>query len=222
MTNKTKLLKKISEVIYEINLKLCVIFLLIMVALISARVVGRYVVGRTPAWMAEIAIMSMVWFSMLSIAIGIKDGSHIKMTLVDFIISPKKVRMLKILIYIILIFCAVFMIWFGIGFAEGAINIRYTATRLPRAYVYISIPFAGLTIVITCIERIYNEYLNIMRLESAKKEIEDDIMYKCKLIEDKWVCLKCGEIMDEYHEENRLFCNNCGNVEKDRLERRQL
>ena len=61
--------------------------LLVLMTIVVAWVVfSRYVLGNRPAWGEEGALLCMVWFGFISMAIGVRDNLHISIDVFDRIL----------------------------------------------------------------------------------------------------------------------------------------
>lgn len=54
----------------------------VMMMCIALQVVMRYVFSQTPSWTEELAILMFAWCALGSLALGVHDGFHVRMTLV--------------------------------------------------------------------------------------------------------------------------------------------
>ena len=55
----------------------------------------RYIFNDAPAWGESLALLFMVWFCMLSSAIGVISKIHLRMTIMDNIFSEKTIQYLE-------------------------------------------------------------------------------------------------------------------------------
>ncbi|MDR3563301.1 MAG: TRAP transporter small permease [Negativicutes bacterium] len=58
-------------------------FLLIMTVDVAAIVFARYVLRHTYPWGEEIALLSFVWLGFFSMALAVRDDTHLKITFYD-------------------------------------------------------------------------------------------------------------------------------------------
>src|SRR3954470_1170272 len=52
-----------------------------MLAAITYQVVMRYVFGNTPSWSEELAVLLFSWTVLGSLALGVHEGWHVRLTL---------------------------------------------------------------------------------------------------------------------------------------------
>ncbi len=72
--------KMINRALYRFVQALSALFLTGMVAVVCLVVFSRYVLNDTPRWGEEVALLAMVWFSLLSAVPAIWDNRHIRVT----------------------------------------------------------------------------------------------------------------------------------------------
>ncbi len=150
--------KPFYDVIYKIVLFICKILLIADILITSMSVVGRYVSFiPDPAWTEEIVLTLMAYMAMLSAALSIRSGTHIRMTAFDRYF-PKKV--IEILDFISSVFVM------GLGFVMLIVGMKYAITignrgmyislpKLSRFWMYFPVPIAGFATIIFELEDIY-------------------------------------------------------------------
>lgn len=123
------------------------IFLLFQVVITSYVVFGRFVLDKTPGWGEELSLLCMVWFSLLSASVAIKDDHHIRLSLVDMILPKKALRVLHGFTNF-LIFCfGIFMIVGGIKLMILTKNYIMPGSGISSLWLYMSLPIAGFCII---------------------------------------------------------------------------
>lgn len=64
---------------------------LFMLACITLQVVMRYVFGRATSWSEELAILMFAWMVMGGLALGVREGFHVRIDLL-LLVLPERVR----------------------------------------------------------------------------------------------------------------------------------
>lgn len=127
----------------RVVLTVCKLFLLVQVLVVSYVVFGRFVLNKTPGWGEELALLCMVWFSMLSIGLGIKSDSHIRMNLYENLI-PKRFRaLLEYVWFAFDIGLALVLIVAGWQMAALAGFSTLSGMGVSSMYLYASVPAGG-------------------------------------------------------------------------------
>lgn len=152
-------IKPAYDMAYKVVLFICKILLVIDIAITSMAVTGRYVPFiPDPSWSEEVVLTCMSYMAVLSAALAIRRGSHIRMTAFDLYL-PKTVLFVSDLIadFFVLVL-AVVMITVGWKYAI-TLGARGTYVSLPsvsRFWMYFPVPVAGCAMLVFEIERIYN------------------------------------------------------------------
>lgn len=80
--NKLSMYQKCLEMI-------AVILVFVLVAVISYQVFGRYILHKTPVWSEELAKIILVWLTFFGGAIAFGKGTHLKIDLLEKVLSKK-------------------------------------------------------------------------------------------------------------------------------------
>ena len=147
---------------YKIVLIICKLLLIADILITSYAVAGRllgpYIPFLTdPAWTEEVVLTCMSYMAVLSAALSIRRGAHIRMTAFDRYIPKTALRILDIIADIAVL---------ALGFIMLFVGWRYTSTLgssfyvslpwLSRFWMYFPVPLAGFAMVIFELEAIYN------------------------------------------------------------------
>lgn len=125
-----------------------------LIVLLGIQVFFRYVLHNALSWPEEIAGMVFVWFTLLGIAIGVREDSHICFDLITEKSSPRIRKSIHTFTYILIIIYAYFMIYYGITYAERFSYETTPAANINMIWLNISLPVAGLFIVFFAIIKI--------------------------------------------------------------------
>ena len=112
------------------------------VALLFIQVVARYVFKSSLTWSEELARYLFVWQIWIGISYCVKNGTHIRVTLLKDLLGKKANKILEIIVLII---------WFGFGcfvINQGYANAmriasfgqKSSALQIPMQYAYMAIP----------------------------------------------------------------------------------
>ena len=139
---------------------LCMSTLVVLVCIVFMQVFTRYVLGFTPRWSEETAVILMIWLGFITTAIGVKKGTHLSISaLVD--LFPKPVQ--KVVFYFdevaVMIF-GIFLFIYGKELSVNTMSSTLPATQLPSGVLYAVLPVAGVMIIIYTLIRIFNLITN--------------------------------------------------------------
>ncbi|MDF2614635.1 MAG: C4-dicarboxylate transporter permease [Clostridia bacterium] len=164
-------IKPAYDMVYKVVLLLCKLLLVVDIAITSMAVVGRYTpIIPDPAWSEEVVLTCMAYMAVLSAALAIRRGAHIRMTAFDSYLPKKVVTSLDILSDLAVFALAVVMIVVGWKYAT-VIGGRGSYVSMPgvsKFWMYFPVPLAGIAMVIFEIEALYNHIKGLFVKEGNK------------------------------------------------------
>lgn len=152
-------LKPTYDFTYKAVLFLCKVLLVIDIIITSVAVLGRYIPFiPDPAWSEEIVLTCMSYMAVLSAALAIRRGAHIRMTAFDTFLPPNLIKLLDILADLSILALAIVMLVIGWKYAVeiGGKGSYVSMPGISRFWMYFPIPLAGLAMFVFEIESIYN------------------------------------------------------------------
>jgi TRAP-type C4-dicarboxylate transport system permease small subunit len=114
-----------------------------MVCLVTYQVFGRYVLHRIPSWTEEVALLFMMWFGFLSIALGFRHQLHIRITMFVDKLPVLGQRAAEWLSHLIVIGFGLLLIVEGYKFTLLTWHSTLPVTKLPTGMQYVIIPITG-------------------------------------------------------------------------------
>ena len=162
--DKIDRIKPAYDVTYKIVMFVCKLLLVADIAITSFAVVGRYVSFiPDPAWSEEVVLTLMSYMAVLSAALAIRRGAHIRMTALDRYLPKGRVKFLAILADICVLILALIMIVVGWSYASGIGSKGFYVSMpwLSRFWLYFPVPLAGVAMLIFEIEALYNHIKSI-------------------------------------------------------------
>ena len=111
----------------------------------------------------------MSYMAVLSAALAIRKGSHIRMTAFDPYLSDNVIRILNILADIGVFALGVIMLTIGWKYAStlGARGTYVSMPKVSRFWMYFPVPVAGAAMIIFELEAIYNHIKSFFVKEEA-------------------------------------------------------
>lgn len=152
-------IKPIYDVAYKVVLFICKLLLVADILITSMSVLGRYVsFVPDPAWSEEIVLTLMSYMAVLSAALAIRRGAHIRMTALDVYLPKKLLRILDLIADAFIMVLAFVMLIVGWQYATtlGAKASYVSLPKLSKFWMYFPIPIAGFAMIIFELEAIYN------------------------------------------------------------------
>ena len=152
-------IRPLYDAVYKFVLFICKLLLVVDIAITSMSVAGRYISFiPDPAWSEEVVLSCMAYMAVLSAALAIRRGAHIRMTALVSYLPKKLVKSLDILADVAVLVLAVIMLTVGWTYASG-IGSKGTYVSMPgvsRFWMYLPVPLAGVAMIIFEIEALYN------------------------------------------------------------------
>lgn len=152
-------IKPAYDMTYRVVLFLCKLLLIVDILITTMAVAGRYISFiPDPAWSEEVVLTCMAYMAVLSAALAIRRGAHIRMTAFDKYLPKKLIIFLDILSDVAVLVLAGVMIVVGWRYAVllGSRGTYVSMPSLSRFWMYFPVPLAGIAMVIFEIEAIYN------------------------------------------------------------------
>ena len=152
------------DITYKIVLFVCKILLIADIAITTMAVIGRYVsFVPDPAWSEEVVLTLMSYMAVLSAALAIRRGAHIRMTALDRYLPKGLIKFLDILADICVFILAIVMVVVGLQYATG-LGAKASYVSMPwlsKFWMYFPVPLAGFAMIIFELEAIYNHIKGI-------------------------------------------------------------
>ena len=160
------------DVVYKIVLFICKLLLVADILITSMAVIGRYVsFVPDPAWSEEVVLTLMAYMAVLSAALAIRRGAHIRMTALDVYLPKALIKFLDILADLCVFVLAIVMITVGWKYSTsiGSKGYYVSMPTLSKFWQYFPIPLAGVAMVVFELEAIYNHIKSIFVKEGTGK-----------------------------------------------------
>ena len=133
--NKIDKIKPAYDITYKAVLLICKLLLIGDVLITSMSVAGRYISFiPDPAWSEEVVLTCMAYMAVLSAALAIRNGSHIRMTALDSYLPKSLKKALDILADIAIFALAVIML--TVGWKLCSCSFRSVLSACPRQILH--------------------------------------------------------------------------------------
>lgn len=156
-------IKPAYDISYKVIMFICKILLIVDIAITSYSVAGRFLHKyipfiKDPAWSEEIVLTCMSYMAVLSAALAIRKGNHIRMTALDRYLPKTVAVVLDILADVAVMALGVIMLIVGWQYATtlGGRGFYVSMPWLSRFWMYFPVPLAGIAMIIFEIESLYN------------------------------------------------------------------
>lgn len=138
---------------------------------VAGRMFNQYVPFlKDPAWSEEVVLTCMSYMAVLSAALAIRRGSHIRMTAFDKYLPKRTIKFLDILSDIAVLSLGLIMLFVGWRYATtlGGRGFYVSIPWLSRFWMYFPVPLAGLAMIIFELESLYNHLKSFFMKEEEK------------------------------------------------------
>ena len=163
-------IKPVYDITYKVVLFICKLLLIADILITTMSVIGRYVSFiPDPAWSEEVVLTCMSYMAVLSAALAIRRGAHIRMTAFDVYLPKTAVKVLDILADLAVCILGVIMMVVGSNYATtlGGRGFYVSMPWLSRFWMYFPVPLAGVAMIIFEIEALYNHIKSIFVKEEV-------------------------------------------------------
>jgi len=127
----------------------------IMVLVVCFTVFTRYFLRYTPSWGEETALLCMIWFGFLSMALGVRDDLHLSITILDRVLSKPVLKLLNLVKYLCTGGYGLFMLIQGRELVLIGLRNKFPGLGITSAWLYMPVCLAGAAIVVYSIEKFY-------------------------------------------------------------------
>lgn len=138
------MLHKLGPVIDKFEESVANICLLILVAVLGAQVVARYILSIGIPWSEEVSRFAFIWFVYISASLAVQRSTHIRVTL--FVnLMPDRIRAISLVLAdAIWIAFNALVIVSGIMLISRMLRhpVYSTSLMMPISYIYMVIPLA--------------------------------------------------------------------------------
>lgn len=157
-------IRPVYDWVYRITLVICKLLLVIDICITSYAVAGRMFNRfipflKDPAWSEEVVLTCMAYMAVLSAALAIRRGAHIRMTAFDKYIPQKILTFLDLLADFFVLILGFIMLSIGWRYATtlGGRGYYISITWLSKFWMYFPVPLAGLAMIMFELEALYND-----------------------------------------------------------------
>ncbi len=131
-----------------------ILFLAGMVIICAINVFMRYVMHAALRWGDEMSLFCMIWYSLLSASLALKENRHIRIDVWDKLLPAKASQILNVVVHVIVVAVLVVLLYNGVLLTELAGRTKMTGSGLRLAYEYVALPVSAVFMLIAAIGRI--------------------------------------------------------------------
>jgi TRAP-type transport system small permease protein len=148
------LLTRVSARIARACLQVGVLGLVLLLAAVLWQVFGRYVLNNTPTWAESLALLLVLYVTMLGCAVGVRDAGHIGMELLGSLVPARFHLAIGIVCHLLTLAFGVVMAWNCALMIASVSGYRIPTLGISESWRYVPLVAAGALIVLFSIEHI--------------------------------------------------------------------
>ena len=131
-----------------------IVGLVLVICAVSWQIFGRYVMNNTPTWAESLALLLVLYVTMLGVAVGVRDAGHIGLESL-LVLAPDWVRLkMEYLIHALVLVFGAAMAWNCASLAMSVWDYRLPTLWISEGWKYVPAAVSGVLIVMFSIEHI--------------------------------------------------------------------
>ena len=128
--------------------------LVAVICAVSWQVFGRYVLNNTPTWAESLALLLVIYVTMLGVAVGVRDAGHIGLESL-LVLAPDWLRLkMEYLIHVLVLGFGAAMAWNCGYLALSVWSYRLPTLWISEGWKYVPATVSGVLIVMFSIEHL--------------------------------------------------------------------
>ena len=145
---------KICSTLARLCMWLGVAGLIAVICAVSWQVFGRYVLNNTPTWAESLALLLVLYVTMLGVAVGVRDSGHIGLESL-LVLAPDWLRIkLEFLIHFLILVFGACMAYSCASLAESVWSYGLPTLGISEGWKYVPATICGVLIVMFSIEHL--------------------------------------------------------------------
>jgi TRAP-type transport system small permease protein len=128
--------------------------LLVIVAIVAFQVFGRYVLNSSPTWTENLALVLILYVTLIGAAVGVRDAGHIGMDSILILVPENVRRWAEMLIHVLVMLFGIAMIWNGWILGMSVAPYKLANINLSEGYRYVPLVISGAMIILFSIEHL--------------------------------------------------------------------
>ncbi|MBR6451237.1 MAG: TRAP transporter small permease [Lachnospiraceae bacterium] len=191
MFEKLDKIRPFYDKMYQVILFVCKILLIADILITTMAVLGRYIPFiPDPSWSEEVVLTLMSYMAVLSAALAIRRGAHIRMTAFDRYLPQGFLKALDLIADAFVFAFAIIMLVVGYKYAMtiGAKGSYVSMPKVSRIWMYLPVPVAGIAMIVFELEAVYAHIKSIVLKTdymAGAVEDKDEVTKALKEAEEK-------------------------------------
>ncbi|MBE3580854.1 MAG: TRAP transporter small permease [Thermoanaerobacteraceae bacterium] len=137
------------------------VLMMLMVVVIFAQVIARYVLHNSLSWSEEIGRYLFIWITFLGAVIGVKERLHVGVDVVVNAVPPGVRRILVLVGNSLMIVFVAYMLQGSFKLLELGWHQVSPATSIPMLYPYLILPLASILMLVYLLVNAVLDWINV-------------------------------------------------------------
>ena len=147
-------LTRFNAALARLGMYLAVAGLLLIVGIVFYQVFGRYVLNSSPTWAENLALVLVLYVTLIAAAVGVRDAGHIGMESL-LVLLPERLRdRVELLIHALVLLFGVAMAYNGAVLGRSVMHYKIPNLHLSEGVRYVPLVISGTMIVLFSLEHI--------------------------------------------------------------------
>lgn len=126
--------------------------MIVMLITLSAQVLMRYAFNIALSWSEELSLALFSWSVLLASALGVKEGFHVRLTILIDRVPPRLRYIPERLIYLATMVFGGYLMYGGFEYFSETRGMKSAAIAFPMELLYSAAPVCGLLIALFAME----------------------------------------------------------------------
>ncbi len=128
--------------------------LFVIIAIVGYQVFGRYVLNDSPTWAENLALVLILYVTLIGAAVGVRDAGHIGMESI-IVLLPERVRhKIEMVIHVCVALFGAAMVYNGCILGASVAAYKLANINLSEAWRYVPLVFSGVLIILFSLEHL--------------------------------------------------------------------
>ena len=133
---------------------LAVAGLIAIVVVVAWQVFGRYVLNASPTWAENLALVLILYVTLIGAAVGVRDAGHLGIESLLVLVPEGPRRWFEIAIHVLVGAFGAAMAWNGWILGSSVAAYKLPNINLPESVRYVPLVLSGVMILLFSIEHV--------------------------------------------------------------------
>ena len=128
--------------------------LFVIVAIVAYQVFGRYVLNDSPTWAENLALVLILYVTLIGAAAGVRDAGHIGMESLLVLLPDGPRNKIEMVIHVLVAIFGAAMVYNGVILGVSVAPYKLANINLSEAVRYVPLVISGALIILFSIEHL--------------------------------------------------------------------